>query len=296
MTLATGSGRPSLSIVIVRFAGGEAIERTLEALAAQEVLAGGEVIVAHRSGDAPSRELQDRFPWVQWVSGSADASPAQLRTIGVTASRGVIVACTADHCIPAPDWCPRMREAHARGATVVGGAIDKAEPADGAAWAAYLLDYARYMSPLTAGPAAYASDCNVSYDRDALDRVAESWREEFHETTVHWALERAGVRLQLDPSIVVFQHRAVRLAEWLPERREHGRIFARTRNAGASSLARIRFALATLALPPVIVLRVVQRLRARGALGRVPTATWLPLVRAAMAWSAGERRGYLTGR
>jgi len=212
---------------------------------------------------------------------------------GRAASRGAIVSCTEDHCTPAPDWCARIVAAHAHGRTIVGGAIDKVQPAQGAAWAAYLLDYGRYMPPLSAGPAANASDCNVSYPREALDAVADSWRDEFHETTVQWALERLGVGVYLDPTVVVFQHREVTLAGWLPERREHGRIYARTRVAGASALARARYALASLVLPPVIVWRVVQRLRARGMTSRIPSSAWRPLMRAAIAWSAGERDGYL---
>lgn len=286
---------PSLSVVIVRFAGGGALAGTLASLASQRVGDDPEVVVAHRAGDAPDGEMRSRFLWVRWVAGDAAASPARLRTLGVQATTGAIVACTEDHCVPAPDWCARIREAHGRGHAVVGGAIDKAQPADGASWAAYLLDYGRYMPPLPAGPADYASDCNVSYPRSALDDVAENWRGEFHESTVHWALERKGVRVQLDPSIVVVQHRAVSLAAWLPERREHGRIFAGTRMVGASPLVRARFALASLVLPMVIVWRVVQRLRARGLLSRVPSSAWFPLARAAVAWSAGERRGYLRG-
>lgn len=286
---------PSLSVVIVRFAGGDALAETLASLASQRVGDDPEVVVAHRAGEAPAGEMRARFPWVRWVDGDAAASPARLRTLGVLATTGAIVACTEDHCVPAPDWCARIREAHGRGHAVVGGAIDKAQPADGVSWAAYLLDYGRYMPPLPAGPADYASDCNVSYPRTALDGVADSWREEFHESTVHWALERRGVRVQLDPSIVVLQHRAVTLADWLPERREHGRIFAGTRVVGASPLVRARFALASVALPVVIVWRVVQRLRARGMTSRVPSSAWLPLARAAIAWSAGERRGYIGG-
>lgn len=295
MTSLGEGGRPSLSVVIVRFTGGGAIGSTLAALDAQHAGDDVEVIVAHPSRDLPSDELQARFPYARWVAGDEGASPARLRTLGVLASRGTIVACTEDHCIPAPDWCDRIRSAHARGPVVVGGAIDKAQPAQGTAWAAYLLDYGRYMSPLPAGPAEYASDCNVSYPRAALDAVAGEWRDEFHETTVHWALARSGVSLQLDPTIVVHEHRDVMLAHWLPERREHGRTFARTRVANATSWARARLAVATLVLPPVIVLRIVQHLRARGTLSRVPSSAWVPLVRAAMAWSAGEREGYLRG-
>jgi len=284
----------ALSVVVVRFVGGEAVLRTLDALAPQLAALDGEAIVAHRAHDAPSAEWRARYPAVRWVAGPGDASPARLRTLGVLSATGTVVACTEDHCTPAADWCARIVAAHADGERVVGGAIDKAPTADGTAWAAYLLDYARYMSPLPAGPAEYVSDCNVSYPRAALASVADRWRDEFHETTVHWALRARGLTLQLDPSIVVRQHREVSLAPYLAERREHGRIFARTRiAAGVSPIARLRLVLTALLLAPVLVRRVRQVLAARGADRAVPATAWQPLTRAARAWADGELAGYL---
>jgi hypothetical protein len=284
----------AFSVVIVRFVGGAAVTRTLDALVPQLVALDGEVIVAHRGDDAPDPALRARHPAVRWVAGSHDASPARLRTLGVLASTGAVIACTEDHCTPAREWGARILAAHAGGERVVGGAIYKAPTADGTAWAAYLLDYARYMSPLPAGPAEYVSDCNVSYPRAALEAVADRWREEFHETTVHWALRARGLPLQLDPSIVVLQHRELSLAPYLEERREHGRIFARTRVAGGiSPLARLRFILTALLLAPVLVRRVRQVLAARGGAAAVPAAAWPPLTRAARAWADGELLGYL---
>ena len=285
-----------LSVVIVRFAGGPTIEETLDSLVRQGELTNLEIVVAHRDGDGPTPALQQRFPTVRWCAAGTAAPPATLRAVGVRATSGSIVACTEDHCVPAPDWCRRIIAAHDGVSTAVGGAIDKAQSASGVAWAAYLLDYARYMSPLPAGPATYASDCNVSYPRAALDAVADVWREEFHETTVHWALAGRSVPLLLDPTVVVRQHRDVSLREYLAERRAHGRIFAVTRIAGATPLARASFALKALLLPPIMVQRVRRLLAERGGTAPVPPSTWRPLMRAAIAWSTGELQGYVTGR
>jgi len=285
---------PALSVVIVRFAGGPAVERTLDALESQRG-DGVEVVVAHRREDGPTEAQRARRPWVRWVDGGAAVSPARLRAAGVRACAGTLVACTEDHCLPAADWCARILASHGRASAVIGGAIDKAEPASPLSWAVYLLDYGRYMPPLAAGGAAYASDCNVSYRRHDLERVAESWRDEFHETTVHWALAAIGVPTVLDPEIVVRQDRTVQLAEWLAERRDHGRIFAGTRVARMPWTGRARLAVQALLLPPVIAWRVRAGLRARRAAGRVPRAAWRPLLMAAIAWSRGELDGYLGG-
>ncbi len=152
------------------------------------------------------------------------------------------------------------------------------------------------MSPIPAGPAAHASDCNVSYVRRDLDEVADAWADEFHETTVQWALAKRGVPVLLDPHVVVQQHREVTLADYLRERRAHGRTYAETRVAGASIVARARFAALALLLPPVLLLRVRRTLAERNATRALPAGVWGPLTRAAIAWSLGEWDGYMGRR
>jgi hypothetical protein len=293
---ASSTPAPRLSVVVVVFAGGDAPDRCLASLARQAVDGGIEVIVAHDASFAASPDWVRQHPAVRVVATPAAASPARLRSLGVAATRGTIVACTEDHCVPAPDWAARIVAAHEASPGVVGGTIDKEAPASAGAWAAFLLDYSRYMPPLAAGDAEYVSDCNVSYDRADLDAVADSWRGEFHETTVHWALKERGVRLRLDPSIVVRQDRDIHFTRYLRERLGHGRVFAGTRVADASLGQRAKWSVLALPLPVVIVARVVARLAARGALRAPPAAAWPALAGSAVAWSLGELMGYVTGR
>lgn len=296
MTSPASANALPLSVVVVRFAGGDAVSRTLEMLVPQVERAGGDIVVAHRRDDAPSAALRAQYPSVRWIAGDANATPARLRSIGVGSSTGRIVACTEDHCVPMRDWAQRVLQAHVRGSAIVGGAIDKAPTPSAAAWVAYLLDYARYMSPLPGGPSAHASDCNVSYARRDLDAVRDAWSDEFHETTVQWALAARGIPVVLDPTVVVQQHRDIELGEYLRERRAHGRIYAKTRIARASAMARARFAALALLLPPVLVMRVQRVVSSRGGAVAVPPGVWTLLTRAAIAWSAGELDGYLGRR
>lgn len=293
MTTPTTGSIPPLSVVVVRFAGGDAILRTLDALAAQLPALGGEIVVAHCGDDPPTAAMRARASEVRWIAGAANDSPARLRALGVQASLGRIVACTEDHCTPNAEWASRVLRAHDGVSVIVGGAIDKAATSSATAWAAYLLDYARYMSPLPPGPSAHASDCNVSYARDDLDAVRDAWDDEFHETTVQWALAKRNIPVVLQPGIVVEQHRDVELADYLRERRAHGRTYAHTRIAGASALARARLAAQALLLPPVLVMRVRSVVASRGGGHALPSGVWAPLMRAAIAWSAGELDGYL---
>jgi hypothetical protein len=178
---------PRLSVVIVVFAGGDAIRHALSALQSQAEAASVEIIVAAEPDAAMPHA---GGPRVRVVHGPPGAHPAQLRALGVAAASAPIVACIEDHCRPRSDWVAAVLAAHARSpdAAVIGGAIDKATPDRAIAWAAYLLEYGRYMPPVAGGPAAFLSDCNVSYKRAALADIADVWRDAFHETTVHDAV------------------------------------------------------------------------------------------------------------
>jgi hypothetical protein len=190
--------------------------------------------------------------------------------------------------------------AHARspGAVVIGGAIDKAMPDSAIAWAAYLLEYGRYMPPLAGGPAAYLSDCNVSYKRAALWKIADAWRDAFHETAVHQRVrsEWGAAALQLEPAIVVEQSRRPPLRGFLRERYAHGRLFASLRAEHYSLPARAAYGVAALGLTPMLVLRAMGRVWSRPAARSAALAALPHLILAAASWSAGESAGALRPR
>ncbi|MGQ0537990.1 MAG: hypothetical protein ACT4R6_03510, partial [Gemmatimonadaceae bacterium] len=178
----------------------------------------------------------------------------------------------------------------------IGGAIDKATPDSAVAWAAFLLEYGRYMPPITSGSAIALSDCNVSYKRSALAAIEDVWREVFHETSVHAALLERGGSLARDASIVVTQSRRPEMGPFLAERFAHGRVFARIRAARQQPPRRVAQGLAALAVAPLLVARALRQAWRRpdaraSALRAIPQ-----LVLAASAWSLGEAVGALAPR
>ncbi|MEO7963205.1 MAG: hypothetical protein ABIT38_04765 [Gemmatimonadaceae bacterium] len=286
-----------LSVVVVAFVGGNAVASTLQALAPQVEANRVRVVVAYAEGTIDRKSLGERFAFVEWIVAPVGAPPAKLRAVGVAAALGdAPLACTEDHCIPAPDWCAQIIRAHAPGTPViVGGAIDKATPAHAASWAAYLLDYSRYLPPF-ANHAQHASDCNVSYARGLLSAVRATWADEFHETMVHDALRARGASLHLSADILVSEERDVALSPYLSERVEHGRLYAAKRSASAGVATRARWAAQSFALPLILIARVVSRIRARRQRVSVPNGAWPALAATAVAWSLGEFLGYFTGR
>ncbi len=292
-------GKPALSIVVVVFAGGSAIVRFLEALQKQQGLSVPiEIIIAGAQDMLDARAVQGVTPNARLLRGPNGAHPAQLRALGVGVASAPIVACSEDHCVPAPDWCARILAAHQGPALAVGGAIQKLQPDSAIAWAAYLLEYARFMPPLASGPAHYVSDCNVSYKRLPLTEIAATWHSAFHETSVHDALRQRGgaTAIVLDPGIVVLQSRRPEAGTFFAERFDHGRLFARLRAATYGSAARLAYGAAALGLSPLLVLRAFTRAW-RQPDARVGALRALPyLVVAATCWSVGESVGAITAR
>jgi hypothetical protein len=284
-----------LTVIVVVFAGGDAVSNTLSALEPQRQ--GARIIVVFAEGSLDSAHLMKRFAAVEWVAAPAGTPPARLRALGVArAQLDAPLACTEDHCVPAPDWCARILAAHQNEKpSIVGGAIEKVPTASSASWAAYLLDYSRYLPPFDQG-AAHASDCNVSYPPNVLASIRQSWSEEFHETVVHDALRSAGLALRLDPSIVVFEQRTIALGAYLGERVQHGRLYAANRSSHASAVTRARWSAQSVLLPLVLSARVIGRLRARGRTRAIPRGAWSALGASTVAWSLGEFLGYATKR
>lgn len=285
----------ALSVVVVRFAGGDALASTLRALATQQGAPSFDVVVAEEEGSpaaAIPTALQGRLTSVRAPRG---VGPARLRSLGVRASMAPLVAVTEDHVTPAGDWCAAIAAAHARQAEpAIGGTIAPAASLRGADLAFSLLTYARYFPPLPAGPVDYLSDCNVTYKRSALDAVADAWRDEFVETVVHAALRSKGGALLLDPTLRTEQGRAIDLSAARAEQREHGEVFARARVAGASPAVRAIRAATAIALPALLTARSCARGVARGCSPAAVASAAPALLALSIAWSTGELHGYLS--
>lgn len=295
-------GRPDaeLDVVVTVFAGRAYLIRCLEALLTGRAT---ERLAVHvpLDGSIPEpAELAELFPSVNFVPLDGVRTPAELRAAGVAAGSARLVALTEDHCIPAPEWAERIIDEHEAPHAAIGGVLDKVEPAgsrdSGYSWALYLSDWGRYMPPVEEGSAEYLTDCNVSYKRAALEPLRELWDEEFHETTVNWALQGRSESLWLSPRLVVRQQRSLSLAEAVRDRYGFGRLFAATRVEATGLLQRLAYAAGSLLLPAVLTARVAATVwkkgKARGTFIRVLPA----LLVTTTVWALGELTGYLTGR
>lgn len=261
-----------------------------------------EVIVATH----PNVEGLDRariaFPAVRWlvvtdlatyrIGQSSREHHDELRARGLAAARGELIALIEDHAVPAPDWMVQILAADWQRYGAIGGAIDNGVDRP-LSWAAYLCDFLRYQNPIADGPSPIASDANVTYRHDVIDRLRAVWHPMYREPAVHDAIQEAGWGLALSPRIVIWQNRQnLTLGDALRERYVWGRSYAAQRGRSWPAVRRVVYGLLGPALWVLLVARTLlgaaQRPRARQGLRRGGPAVALLLA----AWSLGETMGY----
>lgn len=302
------SAPASLSVVVGLISGRTAdLERCLVSLHDQTLALPLEIVVPYDDPCADVLSLAPRFPAVKFLraegldtraarAGASREHHDTLRTIGLRAATGDVVALIEDHAFTARNWCEEMVAAFERHpkAAAIGGAVEcKSDSL--LVWAVWFCDFGRYQNPLPERVAEYVSDSNVAYRREALTRVADAWRGDYHETSVHWAMTAAGYELITTPRAVVWQARGdLTLASAPRERFVWARSFAGTRARLVGSPKRWIFAILSPLLPLVMTWRFARTAIQRGAhVGKFVAC--LPLLVFLLCfWALGECVGYLT--
>ncbi len=299
-----------LSVVVTIVDAGPALVRCLTALAAQRDPPDLEVLVPWDDTVPGIPALRDQFAAFRFLGLGRvpTARPAhgpagqhelfdRRRAAGLAAATGDVIAILEDRGVPTLDWARTMVALHGRlPHAAIGGAIENGH--EGLLqWAVYFCDFNRYQRPFAAGVRPYISDVNIGYKRGALEATADLWRTRYHETTVHWALQRAGETLYLTPDLAVAQCRdALRLLPLIKERFAWGRLFAYTRARESGLPARVTLAPLAPLLPGLLLVRHARlQINKRVRLGRFLRAAPVVLM-LLVAWSFGEAVGYITGK
>ena len=284
-----------LSVVVVTLVDTDHLVRCLAALEQQNTSATFETIVPCDKTLGDINALQGNYPKVQFISLKGKRTYAELRAIGALKACGTLLAVTEDHCLPDADWVQSIIDAHKDAYAAIGGVVKKKGPDKSLNWAVYFLDYLRYMPPVEAHETHELTDLNVSYKMQALREIADVWQQEFHEPSVHGALENKGGKLLITPAIAVHQRRQLTLGHALWDRYAFGRLFGSTRAASVSFSKRMVYALLAPALPVLLVVRLTRNIMAnkphKGEFLRALPA----IILLASAWAWGEFIGYLTG-
>ncbi len=301
----SANGSPLLSVVVVAFNDGVFLERCLTSLERQTLREGVEIIVV-KPWDAPvdaEEVLKRRFQTVRWVRDSHGYAVPQLRCLGITHSRGDIIAFLEDDCIAGETWCAAVVEAHRGDCVAAGGAVAPGGYMKLLDWAMYFFEYAPFLPPVPKRATHVLPGTNVSYKRTALFELMRGKTEYdihaggygFYEFFVHGALWRAGRRMEIDPALVVQNVNSWEFPKALRSRFHHGRGFAAIRSRRGSLGARLLLLVVSTALPPIQVARIVRGVIARKRHVEKMGMALLWIILLSISWSIGEFTGYLRG-
>ena len=285
-----------LTVVVVALNAPDLLPRCLEAL---DALAdsGLEVCVVRHWGPAgePEAILASRFPQVRWLSAPVDTTVPVMRSIGIGAATGRLVALLEDDCLVQPGWADAVRRAHAGPAAAVGGAVEPGEYRHGRDWGVYFCEYGRFMPPLPETDTTDLAGMNVAYKRVEL-AGHESDPAGFRDVFVHWAWASQGRTLRSSTTFVVRNVNSWRGRHVTSLPYHHGRAFAGARFAGAGLGQRLAFAAAAaVVLPGLKTARLAAIVAGRRRhIGRFVVALpWVVLFNT--AWTCGEVVGSVLG-
>jgi len=289
---------------VTPFCGTDELRECIASLGKQINSPSMEIIVPHHAGIRGIELLQDQYPGVVFIDaehlgfrsrkGWSREHHDELRTRGVLAARGEIIAFLEDHTRPAEDWSSCVMSAHSNFPFAgIGGAIENGTNRL-LNWAVYFCDLGRYQNPLEMAESPFASIVNISYKRSSLNKIHEVWEQKFDETAVNSTLIARGEKIALSPDIVVYTHRQnLSLGIALKEFFIWGRSYARNRSISLKWTKRLFLVAFSVFLPFLMLWRMIRRVGQKKRNVREFIKTTPVLLSETISWSLGEMFGYI---
>lgn len=289
-----GRSAPRVSVVVASFRERKLLDDCLASLLPQCASHDAEVVVARACPEDEFHSLQSDYPKVLFVPAPEGSGVPYLRSLGLAAAEGDVVALTEDHCVVASDWVAQLVRAQQTGADVVGGAMGNAQRRRSVDWAAYFAEYGFFAEGGgNTGGAPLLTGANVAYSRRVVGEVVRWASEGEWENVAHARLLAQGSTLQFLRTAAVYQNKTYRFWGFCLDRYVHGRDYARRRLVDEGGLRRLWYVPGAAVLPFLLTLRVYRAIAPahRGAFARALPITFAFL----SAWSVGEAAGYLLG-
>ncbi len=274
------------------------ILETLEALNRQRGDQVFETVIVDRLKDTVSERIRSEYPAVRLIECPEETDLPTMRTLAMQHSRGARVLVTEDHCIPPADWLEKISAVFAcyPEAAVVGGAVENGLTETALDWATFLCEYAALSPPIETVPAANVAGMNVAYRRETLDSADEKLLTAgFWETTLHPVLRRQGQLLVADDEIRISHCKRFSFGFFLRQRFHYSMYYAGNRFAPDARLKRFLAAVATLALPMLLFVRLIRDTGHKANIKNHVMTAMPYLLLFYLAWAGGEIRGYLSG-
>ena len=291
---------PAIAVVLGRVSTEDG-DRVIETIAALDTAVTGErceIIIADRLQDALTDTIRAEYPQVRLIDCPFDMSLPEMRTLAFEASSAQIIAVTEDHCVPTPGWAKTITTAFDNGGpalVAVGGSVVNGVTDTGLDWATYLCEYSYFSPPVTEGNCGILPGMNVAYRREALERLPrDRLTSGFWETTVHPLLLQHGGQFHSLNDLVMLHKKRFSWGLFARQRFIYSRYFAGLRFGDAPLPKRVFASVASLALPPLLLMRAIKAARSKGLGGEMWRAAPY-LLGFYCIWAVGESVGALRG-
>lgn len=286
---------PSISVVIPAVNGPERLDKVLAALEGERDSHALEVLVVSRLGSAFEDYVANSWPWVRVLPVHPATAIPQMRAHAFAEARAPLIAVLEDHVVVPAGWVGIVREAAERTGAVVGGPVSNLATGTLVARASFLCEYSHCLPPGPAGESDWLPGNNVAYPAHVLLPHASIAAAGGWENEIHAAIRRDGGRLVFVPEMIAGHDMPFTFLGYFSQRYLYARSYAGNRVRGAAFALRAAYAIASLALPALLLARISRNVW-RNPMYRSALPMSLPLMGLfVVAWAAGELVGYLAG-
>ncbi|WP_411281021.1 glycosyltransferase family 2 protein [Gemmatimonas sp.] len=282
--------QPMLSVIVPSVNGWSDLDACLSALEQAESCTHTplELLVPERCGTDVRTRLAARYPLARVLPVSASTTIPQMRALAIDAATAPTVAVIEDHVIVPERWAQQLVEARCGDVRAVGGALVNAATANTVDWAAFLCEYSHVLTPRPAGPVEWLMGNNTAYDRALLQDCHQVVHAGRWEHVLHNELRRRGITLWNRPDIVVAHKKHYTVGEYTTQRFLYARAYAADRTQSSSTVSRVSYGAASLALPVWLYARITSRVWRSGAHRRELWQSLPLLALFVTAWGLGE--------
>ncbi len=284
-----------ISVVVISVTGLPVIDGCLKALENQQSGFDYEVITVISNQHAAAKQIRKDFPRVKVIEYPERKGIPELRALGTAHATGEFVAFTEDRCVADGNWLSEILKAHQSGFNVIGGAIEPDGLRRFIEWAVFLCEYCFLMLPIPRGEVEAVAGNNVSYHRQLLDSIDESFRKRSWEFFLYEELRKRGVKILSVPSVIVRKRIESGLLYFVAQRFHFSRSFAGMRRSRLSPTSRLLHLASVPILPPLMLWRIARQVFGKKRFRKefLLSLPWLVILM--LSYAAGEFAGYLLG-
>lgn len=285
-----------ISIVVASGAGGEFLYHCLESLRSQVHGPEVELFVVDRCGGETLERLNRDYHFATIIPAASEhrLSVPELRALGVSQSKGDVVAIIEEHCIVPSNWVETIRDSFQDSDAAIGGPIKDKDYDRLQDWVVYFSEYHNYLPPWPEGNRYLLNGANIAYHREKLVKFLDVLDTGYWEVVLHPSLSQVGDFRSI-PQMEAYHTGPFDYRYYLEQRYLLSRVWGGTQRGKVSQIKRLVYLITAPLLPLLLLIRIALRVLKDKRLAGIFIAAMPLLIPVVIAYVWGEWLGYLVG-